>query len=148
MIDLESMKATWVGVEFHRSQFEIDQPRVLNYAHACGDEDPRYCDPDHPDFQAHPLFIGCLGNSPGNMMPKDFPDLGKGRSIDGGKAVEIHGPIRVGDKLSGRSQIADIYAKTGRSGTMVFIVHRINFFNQRDEPVATVDLRQIKAMEG
>lgn len=148
MVDLEALKQEWVGVEFHRADFEIMEQQVLDYAEACGDTDPRYSDRSHPDFQAHPLFVGCLGNTRDSMTPKRFPDLGEIRNIDGGKSVEIHGPIRVGDRLSGRSQIADIYAKTGRSGTMVFIVHRMDFVNQHDEKVATVDLRQIKALEG
>ena len=40
-----------------------------------------------------------------------------------------------------RSKIHDIYEKTGRSGTMVFIVHRMEFSNQRGEPVSIVDWR-------
>ncbi|MFN0026195.1 MAG: MaoC family dehydratase N-terminal domain-containing protein [Acidimicrobiales bacterium] len=146
-VDVDDLRARFVGVEFHRTDVEIRPERALAYAEACGDDDPRYRDPAHPDFQVHPTYIGCLGNF-GAMNPKDFPDLGKGRSIDGGKSVDIHGPIRMGDVLSGRSEIAEIYTKTGRSGTMMFIVHRMNFYNQRDEPVATVDLRQIKALGG
>lgn len=148
MVDVEALKRDWVGMEFHRAEYTIKEQQALDYAESCGDTDPRYSDRTHPDFQAHPMFIGCLGNTRDAMMPADFPDLGKGRSIDGGKSVEVHGPVRPGERLSARSEIADIYAKTGRSGTMVFIVHRLNFFNQNDEQVATVDLRQIKAVEG
>ena len=146
MVDIDALKRDWVGVEFHRADFEIEEEQVLAYATSCGDADPRYSDPSHPDFAAHPMYVGCLGNTRDAMLPKEFPDLGPGRAIDGGKSVEILSPIRVGDVLSGRAQIADIYAKTGRSGTMVFILHRLNFYNQRDEHVATVDLRQIKAV--
>ncbi len=147
MVDIDSLRRDWVGKEFHRAEYTIGQQQVLDYAASCGDTDPRYSDPSNPDFEAHPTFIGCLGNTRDAMTPQDFPGLGRGRSIDGGKSVEIHGPIRPGDRLSARSEIADIYAKTGRSGTMLFIVHRLNFFNQNEEPVATVDLRQIKAVE-
>ena len=61
--------------------------------------------------------------------------------------MEVFGPVRPGEVLTGRNSIADIYAKTGRSGTMVFIVHRMTLHNSSGEHVATVDLRQIKAME-
>lgn len=148
MTDVQALRDQWAGVEFARTTFEIEQQRVLDYAAACGDDDPRFTDPSHPDFEVHPLFVGCLGNTPGSGRPKDFPDLGKGRDIDGGKSVEVLAPIHVGDVLSGRAEIADVYAKTGRSGTMIFIVHRMRFFNQHDAPVAIVDMRQIKAVEG
>jgi hypothetical protein len=41
-------------------------------------------------------------------------------------------------------QIADIYDKTGRSGTMVFIVNRMSFFDAKQRLVATVDWRMIR----
>ena len=41
-------------------------------------------------------------------------------------------------------QIADIYAKTGRSGTMVFIVNRMTFTDADGALVATVDWRMIR----
>ena len=47
-------------------------------------------------------------------------------------------------RIQGRSEIADIYAKTGRSGMMLFIVHRMNFYNQQDEHLATVDWRLVQ----
>jgi hypothetical protein len=148
VVDIDALKQDWVGKEFHRAEYPIDLQRVLDYANACSDPDPRFIDPSHPDFQAHPLFVGCLGNSPGNFQPRGFPDLGKGRGIDGGKSVEVLAAVRPGDVLTGHNSIADIYAKTGRSGTMVFIVHRMTLNNQHGEHVATVDLRQIKAVEG
>lgn len=148
MTDVQALKAEWAGHEFSRASFTIDQQTVIDYAEAVDDGDPRYRDPSHPDFEVHPMFVGCLGNTPGSHRPKGFPDLGRGRDIDGGKSVEVLAPIHPGDVLSGRAEIADVYAKTGRSGTMVFIVHRMRFFNQDEVPVAIVDMRQIKAVEG
>ena len=95
---------------------------------ACGETDPRFVDPDHPDFQAHPNFTACL--STGRMLPEDFPKIGSGFGIDGGKTVEIHGPVRPGDTLTATASIHDVYDKTGRSGTMVFVIHRMDFTNQ------------------
>lgn len=143
--DLDKVKADWVGKEFQHASFSIDPQRMLDWAEACGETDPRFVDPSHPDFQAHPTFPACLNSGP--ILPKDFPELGNGRGIDGGKSVEVHAPIRPGDELTGHSLIADIYDKTGRSGTMIFIVHRMNFVNQAGTPVATVDWRMIRATD-
>jgi hypothetical protein len=41
------------------------------------------------------------------------------------------------------SSIHDIYEKTGRSGTMTFMVVRYVLTNQRDELVATIDNRMM-----
>ena len=48
------------------------------------------------------------------------------------------------DRLTARSHIHDIYEKTGRSGQMVFIVHRMEFSNQREELVSIVDWRFVQ----
>ena len=59
------------------------------------------------------------------------------------KCVEVYGPIRPDDKIIARSEIHDIYEKTGRSGSMLFIVHRMEFSNQKGEPVSVVDWRRV-----
>ena len=67
-----------------------------------------------------------------------------GRSFDAGKKVVAHAPVRVGQKLVATSQIADVYQKTGRSGTMTFIVHRMEFHDESGERVSTVDWRMVQ----
>ena len=45
-----------------------------------------------------------------------------------------------------RSHIHDIFEKTGRSGGMMFVVHRMEFTNQREELVAVVDWKMIQKL--
>ena len=144
MTDLQAIRNDWVGQEFETATFEIDEGRLLDWAIACGETDPRFVDRDHPDFQAHPNFTACL--STGRMLPEDFPKIGSGFGIDGGKTVEIHGPVRAGDTLTARASIHDVYDKTGRSGTMVFVIHRMDFTNQEGVAVATVDSKMIRGV--
>ena len=77
------------------------------------------------------------------LSPEGFP-LTRNESFDGGKTVEWKAPIRPGDRLVGSSSIHDIFQKTGRSGGMVFVVHRIRFTNQDDVLVAIVDSKLIE----
>jgi 3-methylfumaryl-CoA hydratase len=142
-VDLAEVKQRWVGVEFDEARFTIDRQKMLDWAAACGETDSRFVDPDDPDFQAHPTFTAQYSSR--QWLPDGFPELGNGRGIDGGKSVELHRPIRAGDVLTAKAMIADIYDKTGRSGTMIFIVHRMVFTNQHGEPAATVDWRMIRA---
>ena len=55
-----------------------------------------------------------------------------------GQRVQSKAPIIAGDSLSASSHLKDVYAKTGRSGTMVFIVWETTFSNQNGEVVADV----------
>ena len=139
---LASVREEWVGVEFDWATFEMETGDMVAWAEACGETDPRFIDPAHPDFQAHPGFpTHCMS---GRVLPENFPQIGGGFGIDGGKKVEVHGTIRPGDTLNATTTIADIFDKTGRSGTMVFIVQRMEFRNERSELVSTVDWKMIK----
>lgn len=141
-VDIEAARDQWVGVEFDWATFDMVAEDMVAWAEACGETDPRFIDPSHPDFQAHPNFTThCMS---GRVFPKDFPQIGGGFGIDGGKTVVVHAPIRAGDTLNGVTTIADIFDKTGRSGTMVFIVQRMTFSNERNEKVSTVDWKMIK----
>lgn len=140
--ELDAVKAEFAGKVFDVSTFHIDAEHLANWAIACGETDARFVDPAHPDFQAHPGYTSHF--SAGRWRPKNFPELGNGRGMDGGKCVEVFGPIRAGDTLTAETMIADMYAKTGRSGTMIFIVNRMSFVNQDGEQVASVDWRQIQ----
>ncbi len=141
--ELQAARDTWVGVEFDLATFTADESKMLAWANACGETDPRFTDPSHPDFQAHPTFTSHFVSR--RVLPENFPKIGGPNGIDGGKAVVVHRPIRPGDVLRASTTIADIYDKTGRSGTMVFIVQRMSFFNHQDEPVSTVDWKMIRS---
>jgi acyl dehydratase len=141
-VDVEEVKRDWVGHKFDSTQFRVHGDRMLAWAQACGETDPRFVDPDHADFQAHPTYTAQFGAK--QIFPKGFPKLGRG-GFDAGKAVEVHRPVRAGETLTGDSEIHDIYTKTGRSGTMIFIVHRMTFSNEAGEPVSTVDWRIMRS---
>ena len=139
-VDLEKLRKEWVGFEFDTAEFRVDEERSLEWARACGETDDRFLEPSHPDFQAHPTITAQFVSR--RVLPKGFPWFGNG--FDAGKSVTVHAPVRPGDRLVGRSQIAEVYEKTGRSGPMLFIVHRMSFRNQRDELVSVVDWRMVQ----
>ena len=55
-----------------------------------------------------------------------------------GQRVQPKAPIVAGDQLTASSHLKEVYAKTGRSGTMVFVVWETIFTNQNNEVVADV----------
>ena len=56
--------------------------------------------------------------------------------LNAGRAIEIHAPIYVGDRLTRSAILQDVYSKTGRSGTMAFEVWEILFRNDAGGLVA------------
>lgn len=142
-MEVAELKAKWVGVEFDSAEFEVKAERMLEFAAACGETEGRFCDTTDPDFQAVPTFTSQFHGR--RMFPEGFPSLGGfGRAFDAGKCVIAQAPIRLGDRLTAKSRIHDIYEKTGRSGHMTFIVHRMEFSNQDGELVSIVDWRMLQ----
>lgn len=139
-VDIEELKSKYLNLEFDRKDFELDPDKVVTVAKMSGERLPQFCDPEHPDFQAPPAFIASL--AAGRHLPIDFPKLG-GIPMDGGKAVTVLKPVRPGTRLTGKTHLHDIYDKSGRSGRMIFLVSRMELFNDQGEHVATSDSRQV-----
>lgn len=57
----------------------------------------------------------------------------------GGRRIEAYAPVRPGDTLAMREEIKDVYAKTGRTGTMVFAIRRFSYVNQDGVTTAVCD---------
>ncbi len=140
MVDIEALKAQFLDLEFDVKAFEIDAQAVAAVGKVSGETRAEFTDVDHPDFQAPPAFIGSLAS--GRHLPIDFPNLG-GIPMDGGKAVECHKPVRPGVPITGRTHLHDIYDKSGRSGRMVFIVTRMEIYDEAGEHLATSDSRMV-----
>lgn len=132
---------SFIGREFDIADFPVTTERILALSRAFGETDPRFTDPDHPDFQASPTFTAQFTGR--RVLPATFPHIGA-RGFDAGKTVEVLAPIRPGDTLTARSRIADIYEKTGRSGLMIFIVHRMEFSTREGRAVSIVDWRLVR----
>ena len=71
------------------------------------------------------------------QLPDVGLDFGK-TQMHAGQRVQPIAPVYAGDTLTASSHLKDVYAKTGRSGTMVFVVWETTFRNQHDEVVAEV----------
>ena len=66
-------------------------------------------------------------------------DLKFGRmQFHAGQRVRPRAPIVAGDALTALSRLKEVYPKTGRTGTMVFIVWETTFHNQDGVVVAEV----------
>lgn len=135
-----------LGQEFDRAVYgPVEPEKLIAFAEALGAR-PEYTTPG-PALVAHPTF--CVSYKGHKFFPDNLPEGLRGRmSFDAGKDVELGEPIRPGDTVTVVSTLHDVYEKTGRSGTMVFVVVRFTLTNQRGELLARVDNRLMYRPEG
>ena len=137
--DIEKIREKYLNLKFDEKQFTIDPETTIKYAKLCGETADRFLDADHEEFQAPPTFIACLSGS--RMLPKGFPRFGIG--MDAGKGVECLQPVRPGSTVIGKTHLHDIYTKTGRSGRMIFVVTRIEFYDSEGNHLVNSDSRMV-----
>ena len=130
-----------LGIEHPVGEFEITKDRILGFANAMGETEPVFTNEveasktKHGGIIAPPTFCNIFTSE--IKRPEiglEFGDLG----FHAGQAIEYKSPVRPGDKLSAKTKLKEVYAKTGRSGKMVFEVWETNFTNQHDVVAATV----------
>ncbi|MGI8553334.1 MAG: FAS1-like dehydratase domain-containing protein [Dehalococcoidia bacterium] len=136
----------------------VDASAVRRFTQAIMDPDPSYWDEasaEHSRYGgtvAPPLYPSfAFRREPGSPDPLDrfgedreYDGLGGGtgaaglpvvplplpRLLNGGVEAEFFQLARVGDRITARSRYADIYERSGRSGTMVLIVTETTYTNQ------------------
>ena len=124
---------------------EIAAQELIEYAKTLGVNDPLYLDEDaaragpYGGLIAFPTFVVKLRG--GQWMPPEVLKHMTRAGFDAGKDIDFGVPVRPGDRITAISRITEIYEKTGRSGSMWFVVYRQEIHNQNDELVANVDNR-------
>jgi len=53
-------------------------------------------------------------------------------------------PVCAGDTITVTSKLREVYAKTGRTGTMAFIVFEVTYRNQLGQMVAQAEESQVR----
>ncbi|MCB1740494.1 MAG: MaoC family dehydratase N-terminal domain-containing protein [Gammaproteobacteria bacterium] len=141
MDDIEAIKGQFLNHQFDERQITLENPQSMaEFAKACGETLPKFTDPADADFQATPAFASGLGR--GRNLPEDFPTFG-GVAMDGGKDVQPIKPLRPGMSLTGKCHVHDIYAKTGRSGRMIFVISRMEWYTDAGELTTIADTRLV-----
>lgn len=137
--DIEEVREKFLNLDFDEKTFEVKPEVTTEYARLCGETADRFLNPEDPDFQAPPTYVASLSGR--RSLPEGFPIFGLG--MDAGKGVECLKPIRPGGTITGKTHLHDIYTKTGRSGRMVFVVTRIEFYDEAGEHLANADSRMV-----
>ena len=129
-----------IGKEFHRTQQHITREMLFEYAQIMGTTYGPYIDAaaarahGYRDLIAMPTFIVADAAMP--LIPPEIPFTGGG--LNAGYECTFYSEIYPGDTLTYSTCIADIYDKTGRSGTLQFILRETTVTNQDGSQVALI----------
>ena len=130
------------GVEHKAGPLPVTQELIRAFTQGTGDTDPVFTEvaaaraAGYPDLMAPPslctIFVRQI------ELPSINLKFGK-NSMHAGQRLQSLAPIFAGDHLTASSHLKDVYAKTGRTGTMVFVVWETTFTNQDGKVVAQVE---------
>ena len=79
----------------------------------------------------------------GSPIEIDIP-IPAQRTVGGASSYEIFQRVKVGDQITVKSTLRDVFTKEGKSGRLYFIVVETEFSNQRKESVAKETATYIK----
>lgn len=130
-----------LGIEVDVGSATIEEAGILAYCRAVGETNPLYTNTEaaaggpHGALVAPPAYVLTLPTQPG-LDPKVVYG---NTTFNAGQHCDFLAPVRVGDTISIRNSVKDIYEKTGRTGSMLFVVREQTYRNQNGEVVAVVD---------
>ena len=136
----------WIGHELPASLLPIERSRLQFFAKAIGETDPVYLDvaaardAGYPDLPAPPtfLFAAELDSGAAFQLVEQL-QIPIAKLLHGEQSFTYRRPACVGDTVTVRSTISDIYDK--KNGALEFVVKLSRATNQRDELVA--ELRSV-----
>ena len=129
-----------VGKVYSRTEQRVTRQMLLDYASNLGCTQPLHVDAaaaraqGYRDIIAVPTFVTWHGAGP--IAPPEMAIQGIG--INAGYDCTFCGPVYPGDTLAYTTRLADLYEKTGRSGTMRFVVRETTVTNQDGDTVAVL----------
>jgi hypothetical protein len=123
---IERLRAR-IGVAAAPAEATVEAGHLKRFVEAIGDPNPRW------KHEAPPTFLVAL--VPASMHLEEAEEYGKGW-LNGGNRFEYLEPVKVGDRITATGRVADVYEKTGGSGSLLFIIFETEYVNQHGRTVA------------
>ncbi len=117
---LERIKAK-VGWEGEARTRIVEAGQVRRFCEALGDDNPRW------RSEVPPTFVVALGTETPQIP--EVLEYGKGW-LNGGDRFEYLEPISIGDRITSKTVLKDVYEKPGGSGYLLFLVFDTDYVNQ------------------
>ncbi|RLT34754.1 MAG: hypothetical protein DWI59_05815 [Chloroflexi bacterium] len=130
-----------IGVEVPIGAEEVTAEKIATFCSALGESNPIYTDPaaalagGYTGLVAPPAILQTLRLDPAPSAKVKFGNT----AFHSGMRFEVVEPVLAGDTISVSAQVKEVYAKTGRTGTMVFAVTKFTYRNQHGRTVANTE---------
>ena len=124
----------------------VEKSVIRRYVAAVGDTNPLYTDEEYArkagydGIIAPPTFVFDVNiridapvGEDGRPMARVTLPPPLSKIARAGNEYEFHKPARVGDIISTRRKITNIFEREGRTGQLVFVEYDIYYTNQRQE---------------
>jgi acyl dehydratase len=106
---------------------EAHADTIRHFAHAYGDDNPLYCDPEHAattrwgETIGSPFFLLTMGESTATEVPKDVRDRSRGalagvHMFHAGSEWHFHEPVRPGFRVASTRRLTDVESKASEFG--------------------------------
>jgi acyl dehydratase len=136
----------WLGHQLPPSVLPIERTRVRFFAKAIGETNPIHLEEaaaraaGYPDIVAPPTFL-FAAEMESRAIDALLDDLGVpiAKLLHGEQGFTFHRQVCVGDTVTVRSRVTDIYAK--KNGALEFVVKHSDAFDQTGALVA--ELRSV-----
>jgi acyl dehydratase len=122
-----------------QATYAVGREKVREYAHAVGETDPRYLDPEaaraagFADVVAPPMFVAVYcGPAIGPAILDPEVGIDFARLVHGAQEFTWHEPVVAGDEITTEASLED----TSERGGMRFYVFKTESKNQRGELVS------------
>jgi hypothetical protein len=110
-----------VGVQVPLGEFTITPEQVQKYCATMGEENAKFTSGE----VAPPGILSSVSFGQGQALD---PKVKFGNTtFMAGSRMEFKKPILTGQPIKAQTQVKEVYGKTGRTGTMVFVVRRTEF---------------------
>ena len=116
-----------IGVAAPPTEATVEAGHLKRFAEAIGDPNPRW------KSEAPPTFLIAL--APVSLHLAEAEEYGKGW-LNGGNRFEYFEAVHVGDRITATGRVADVYEKSGASGSLLFIIFETDYVNQHGRTVA------------
>jgi acyl dehydratase len=151
--DIEAVRKEWVGKEspVTTGRYPVEYDPIRRHCHMVEDTNPLFLDPDfakgtrYGSVIAPPVMVDYFAGNGAWPRVRETPRLMQqvptrgDRLINLKQTMEFYKPIKVGDRISSRMRIADVYEKGIRlDPRAVWIMMETLLTNQDDELVALV----------
>ena len=113
-----------VGVQVQLGEFTISPEQVRKYCETMGERNPKYADGQ----VAPPGMLSSVSFGGGGATLDPKVKFGN-TTFMAGSRMEFNQPLMAGKPIKAQTSVKEVYGKTGRTGTMVFVVRRTEFLD-------------------